>query len=227
MAKASELSIRLSEIFRRSTLGTGWYVIREDDDCPLPDAPTAILAALITAGACSVGHSGMYEPITRATALPQGCMYQMLSEYGFGGLPERSWLFGARAVRHALYLLDIGQPRRLLSGETSIPTVSQLAKEWDEFTDCDRLIRVGASLGALRWMNYRYLPGAQPSDRDSQFEPITLPIQRSQADPPPGVDPFLVDPLIRDGFFWVAEQTFVRDSAGSYRLTPDGNLTPD
>ncbi len=219
--------MRLSEIFRRSTLGTGWYVIREDDDCPLPDAPTAILAAVIAAGACSVGHSGMYEPITRATALPGGCMYQMLSEYGFGGLPERSWLFGASAVRHVLHLLDIGQARRLLSGETSMPTVSQLAKEWDEVTHSDRLTRVGASLGALRWMNYPYLPGARASDRDGHFEPITLPIQWSQADAPPGVNPYLVDPLIRDGFFWTAEQTYVRDSTGSYRLTPDGNLTPD
>jgi hypothetical protein len=209
--------MKQSDIFRRSSLGTGWYVIREDEGCPLFYAPTAILDAVIAAGACSVGHSGMYEPTTRATALPQGCMYEKLSSYGFLGLQEGSWLFGATAIRHVLRLLDIGQPRRLLSGETSIPTVSQLTKEWHEFTHCDRLIRVGASLGALRWMNY---------DRHGHFEPITLPIQWSEADRPPGVEPRWIDPLIRDSFFWVAEQTYVSDSTGNYHLTPDGNLTP-
>jgi hypothetical protein len=104
--------------------------------------------------------------------------------------------------------------------------VSQLAKDWDEFTRCDRLIRVGASVGALTWMDYPYLRGSRASDRDGHFEPIALPIQWSRADAPPGVDPWLVDPLVRDGSFWIAEQTFVRDCTGRYRLTPDGNLTP-
>lgn len=209
--------MKLSDIFRRSGLGTGWYVIREDEECPLPDGPTTILDAVITAGACSVRHSGMYQATTQATALPQGCIYEKISKYGFAGLPEGSWLFGARAARHVLRLLDIGQPQRLLSGETSIPTVSQLAKEWDEFAHRARLVRVGESLGALRWMNY---------DREGRFEPVELPVQWSQADVPPGVKPGFFDPLFRDSFFWVGESTFVSDATGSYHLTPDGGLTP-
>jgi hypothetical protein len=62
----------LSEVLHRSDLGTGWYVVREDADCLAPDLPTAIFSAAIAAGACSVGHGGLYEPTTRATALPGG-----------------------------------------------------------------------------------------------------------------------------------------------------------
>lgn len=211
--------MRLSEVFHRSDLGTGWYVIREDDNCLLPDMPTAVLSAVIAAGACAVGHSGLYEPVTRATALPGGCMYQMLVEYGFGGLPERSWLFGARAVRHVLRLLDLEQPRRRLSGEVDIPTIDELSREWEGFAQQDRLAKIGASLGALAWMDYDNLPGSRKSEPHGHFEPITMPI-------PPGIGGSSFDPRFRDDWFWRNELTTVRDSTGKYMLTPDGNLTP-
>ncbi len=43
----------------------------------------------------------------------------MVGEYGFGGLPERSWVIGARPLRHIMRLLDLSQPRRRLSGTPS------------------------------------------------------------------------------------------------------------
>jgi hypothetical protein len=140
------VSMTVSEIFRRSTLGTGCYVIRDDEDCGIPDAATTIWDAVIAAGACSVGHSGMYEAIERATALPGGYIYEMVAKYGFGGLPERSWVLGARSLRHIMRLLDLSQPHRRLSGETSIPCLSELTDEWNEFAHRDRLSRVEASL---------------------------------------------------------------------------------
>jgi hypothetical protein len=55
--------------------------------------------------------------------------------------------------------------------------VSQLAEEWDDFSHQDRLTRVAASLAALTWMNYDYLPGSRASDGNGHFEPVTLPIR--------------------------------------------------
>lgn len=218
--------MRMSEILRRSGLGTGWYIIREDHNCPLPYAPGEIFDAIIAAGACCVTHSGMYQRTASATALPGGCMYELGEAYGFGGMPARSWLFGARAVRHVLRLLDISQPGRLLSGEKSIPTMSPLDREWNDFTQQARLSRVGASLGALAWMRYAQLPGSRESEPDGMFEPLTLPVQWTEADAPPEVKRSWIDPRIRDGFFWTAESTTVIDSEGQYTLTPDGKLTP-
>ena len=110
----------VSEIFQAFTLGTGCYIIRNDEDCGLPDAAATILDAVIAAGACSVVHSGMYDAIrSERRRCPGGCIYEMVGEYGFGGLPERSWVIGARPLRHIMRLLDLSQPRRRLSGTPS------------------------------------------------------------------------------------------------------------
>src|SRR5260370_33225276 len=94
----------------------------------------------------------MYMPTTRAIALPGGCMFEMVGRYGFLGLPERTWVLGARPLRQIMRLLDLSQPRRRLSGETSILTVPELTEEWDAFTYRDRFTRIGECLGALEWM---------------------------------------------------------------------------
>jgi hypothetical protein len=127
-------------------------------------------------------------------------------------------------------LLGLEQPRRRLSGETSIPAMSDLVTEWDDFAHQDRLTRVGQSLGVLRSMLMREDLG-DPSTGGS-FEPILLPAAWSTEEPPPGVSPsntvsHMFDPRIKDSWFWVAEWTSVHDSTGSYQLTPDGELEPN
>jgi hypothetical protein len=222
----------VSALFRRSNLGVGWYVIREDINCELPDPVTAVYAAVISAGACSVSHGGMFQSTRCATALPGGCIYEKISGYGFGGLPDRTWIHGARALRHVMRLLDFEQPRKRLSGEAeaSIPPISELVTEWDDFAHQDRLTRIGKSLGILRGMLMRADLGDPLAA--SNFEPIVLPAAWSVEEPPPGVAPSdtvscMFDPRIKDSWFWVNEWTSVRYSTGNSRLTPDGELKPN
>ena len=224
-------SKRFSGIFRRSNLGTGCYIIRDDDGCDLPDAETVIHAAVVAGGAATVSHSGMFQSTQRATALPGGFMYEMVGKYGFGGLPERAWVFGPTALRHILRLIDVAQPSRLLASEESIPDLRQLTDEWTAFAATDRLTRVSASLGALAAVAGRNLSNERLTP---QAEPISLPTPWSTANPPPddnksGAGTYsqsMFDPRISDSFFWKAETTSVHDSAGSWILAADGSLTP-
>lgn len=52
-------SMPISEIVRRSSLGTGCYVIRDED------IATRILDAVVEAGACAVGHDAVFDQIVR------------------------------------------------------------------------------------------------------------------------------------------------------------------
>lgn len=212
--------IKVSDVLRRSGLGTGWYVVRDDGNHP--DIQWTIVDALTGAGACAVQHSGMFQSTTMAIAFPGGCLYQVISTYGFGGLQEGMWLFGPAAIRQVFRILGYEQPTRKLSGETIIPTVSELQATWEEFAAQEQLERVGLSLGALVWMRMQWLPYGRKSQPD-HFEPIKLPIRWSRTNPPPG--PFSpMDPQDSDAMFWTAESTTVRGKTGTYRLKPDGEM---
>jgi TPR repeat protein len=212
--------LKVSDFLRRSGLGKGWYVVRDDGD--YPEIDWTIVDALIGAGACAVQHSGMFESTTMAIAFPGGCLYQVISTYGFGGLQEGMWLFGPAAIRQVFRILGYKQPTRKLSGETAIPTVSELQASWEEFAAQEQLERVGLSLGALVWMRMPWLQYGRKSKPD-HFEPIKLPIQWSRTNPPPG--PFSpMDPQDSDAMFWTAESTTVHDATGTYRLRADGEM---
>ena len=144
-------SVPIAEIVRRSTLGTGCYVIRDED------IAARILDAVVQAGACAVGHDAMYDLVVRGTALPGGFIYEVVATYGFGGLPERSWVVGARPLRHIMRVLGWTQPRHRLSGEEAIPTLSELVDEWEEFASRDLNTRIQASLAALHRMGCGYV----------------------------------------------------------------------
>lgn len=152
-------SVPISEIVRRSTLGTGCYVIRDDD------VAARILDAVVRAGACAVGHSAMYDRIERGTALPGGFIYEVVATYAFGGLPQRSWVVGARPLRHIMRLLGPSQPRHRLSGEETIPTLSELVNEWEEFARRDLNTRIQVSLAAMASMGCDYVS----IDDDGQY----------------------------------------------------------
>jgi len=144
-------SVPIAEIVRRSTLGTGCYVIRDED------IAARILDAVVRAGACAVGHDAMYDRIERGTALPGGFIYEVVLNYGFGGLPQRSWVVGARPLRHIMRLLGYAQPPHRLSGEATIPTLSEIADEWEAFARRDLVSRIQASLAALHRMGCGYV----------------------------------------------------------------------
>jgi hypothetical protein len=144
-------SMPIAEIVRRSTLGTGCYVIRDED------IAARILDAVVRAGACAVGHDAMYDRIERGTALPGGFIYEVVLTYGFGGLPQRSWVVGARPLRHIMRLLGWTQPRHRLSGEETIPSLSELVGEWEEFAHLDLNTRIQASLAAMDRMGCWYV----------------------------------------------------------------------
>lgn len=219
-----------SSIFRRSNLGIGCYIVRNDEACALPNAEAAIRHALIAGGAVTVRHSGMFQPIQRATALPGGYLYEMVSQYGFGGLPERAWIFGPTALRQVLRLIDVPQPTRRLAAEESIPDIAQLRDEWAAFAETDHLTRIGASLGALAAVSARTFAKGRLTPNT---EPVLLPTPWSTANPPPddresGASTYahsMFDPRICDSFFWKAETTSVHDSTGDWILAPDGTLT--
>ena len=214
--------MKVSDVLRRSGIGTGWYVIRDDGD--FPDVQWAIVDALIGSGACAVQHSGMFQSTTMAIAFPGGCLYQVISTYGFFGLQEGMWFFGPTAIRHVFRLLGYDQPKRRLSGETSIPPVSELQASWEEFAAREQLEKVGLSLGALVWMRMPRLPYGRNAQPD-HFDPIALPIRWSRENPPPA-RLSLMDPHDSDCMFWTAESTTVQDASGTYRLRPDGGMVP-
>lgn len=215
--------MKVSDLFRRSDLGKGWYVIREDGY--YPDLPWTLVDALISSGACAIQHSGMFESTTMAIGLPGGYRYQVISTYGFGGLQEGMWLFGPTAIRQVFRFLGYEQPKRKLSGETTIPAESDLKASWEEFTSQPRLEKVGRSLGALVWMRMPWLPDGRRSKPD-RFESIALPMQWSGSNPPPGRF-HLMNPQCSDSMFWTAESTTVHDATGTYTLRADGQLIPE
>ncbi len=222
--------VTVANLFKRSQLGPGCYIVRNDCDSALPDADKRIVRELIRAGVCAVSHWGLYEPVRRVTALPGGCFFEMVRRYAFMDLPERSWVLGPRPLRHILRLLGIRQPRNRLSGEVSVPPIDELADEWDSYTSLDRLSRIGASLGSLSAVMAREL-GAPPP---SFWNPIELPVKWSIENPPAGISPsdaaaeplYMFDPRIADAWFWRNEVTAVEDSTGMWLLRPDGELTP-
>lgn len=88
-----------------------------------------------------------------------------MATYAFGGLPQRSWVIGARPLRHIMRLLGLTQPRHRLSGEETIPTSSELVGEWQEFASRDLNTRIQASLVALDRMGCGYVS----IDDDGQY----------------------------------------------------------
>jgi hypothetical protein len=218
-----------SGILRRSSLGDGCYLVRNDEASVPPHADVEVYRAVVASGACAVRHSGMFQSTHEATALPGGYMYEMIGRHGFRALPERSWVFGPRAVRHILRLLDVPQPTRLLATEESAPEPAELADEWAAFAASDQLERIGASLGALASVTRRRL---QDERLTSDTEPIKLPTPYSTDNPPSdetdsrsaGYASHMFDPRFSDAFFWRAETTYVYDSTGSWILSPDGTL---
>lgn len=208
--------MKVSDVLRRSSLGIGWYVIKEDGNWDGYE----VVGALMEAGACAVRHSGMFQPTIQAIGFPGGFFYEVVGSYGFFGLGQGMWLCGPTAVRQVFRLLNLDQPTRRLSGETDIPSTADLILSWEEFATREELEKVGLSLGALAWMKYdrRAAPG--------QFEPISLPIPWSSENPPPGKRSDLMHPRQCDSFFWTAEETVVEDRSGTYELRPDGRMTP-
>lgn len=63
-------------------------------------------------------------------------------------------------------LLGWAQPRRCLSGEESIPSLSELVDEWAEFAGLDLDTRIQASLAALDQMGCQY---TSINDDDGQY----------------------------------------------------------
>lgn len=220
-----------SGIFRRSSLGDGCYLVRNDETSVPPHADMEVYRAVVDSGGCAVRHSGMFQSTHEAIALPGGYTYEMIGRYGFRALPERTWAFGPRAVRHILRLLDVPQPTRLLATEESAPDPAELADEWAAFAASDQLERIGASLGALASVTRRRM---QDERLTPKTEPITLPTPYSTDSPPPaetdshstGYVSHMFDPRVSDAFFWKAETTSVHDSTGSWILSPDGTLKP-
>lgn len=149
--EADTESVPISDIVRRSTLGTGRYVVRDYETAQ------KILDVVVRAGACAVGHDAMYDQIVRGTALPGGFIYEVVATYAFGGLPRRSWVVGARPLRHIMRLLGWTQPRHRLSGEETIPDLTELVEEWEEFARRDLNTRIQASLAALNSMGCGYV----------------------------------------------------------------------
>ena len=204
----------LSDLFRRSKFGTGWWVVKDDE------AAMGVVVELIDAGACSVAHGGMFDDTTRAIAIPGGCLYEVVSSYGFFGPQPKTWIFGPTALRQVLRLLDGDQPRRRLSGENTIPTIADLTTDWDRFIHQDTLTKVGASLGALAWMRY----GGRAKDPE-QFHPIPLPITATwDSRPADVVHP--MDPRLADTMFWTAQTTTVDTSKGRFSLNATGTMEP-
>nr|CRL68250.1 hypothetical protein CPGR_00800 [Mycolicibacterium malmesburyense] len=99
--------LTLGSVFKRSQLGPGCYIVRNDSDSALQDADKRIVSELILTGACAVSHWGMHQPVRRVTALPGGCFFEMVRRYAFMDLPERSWVLGPRPLRHILRLLGM------------------------------------------------------------------------------------------------------------------------
>jgi hypothetical protein len=218
-------TVPVSAIFRRSTLGPGSNIIRDDEGCAIPYvAAETILDAVITEGACAVRHGGMFDKTEQATALPGGYIYEIVSKYSSRGLPERSWVIGIRAIRHIMRLLDFIAPVKPLSGESQVPTDAELIAEWDEFANRERLARIGASLGALDSMKESG-SGRERNLDNGHYEPITLPIGQSTANPPSGPNSNVFDPRIADGMYWTMYQTTVEDAYGRYKLECNGKLT--
>lgn len=215
-----EYRMKVSDVLRRSTLGTGWYAVRRNGDSDGDE----IRGALIEAGACAVQHSGMFESIVLAIGFPGGCLYEVVLGYGFLDLQEGTWIFGPSAVRQVFRILDFGQPTRLLSGEAAIPTRAEVAANWDDFAGQDRLDRIGLSLGALVWMKMPWLKCGRSANPD-HFEPIRLPIEWSRDKPPPDCESPMTDPRCNDSMYWTSENTCVIDVTGAYHLDPDGTLT--
>ena len=84
--ESSNEAMPISEIVRRSTLGTGCYVIRDEDIAAM------ILDAVVRAGACAVAHNAVFDQIVRGTALPGGFIYEVVATYAFGVCPgDRGW----------------------------------------------------------------------------------------------------------------------------------------
>lgn len=219
-------AVPVSRIFRRSTLGPGTYLVRNDEKCTIPyDAAETILDAAIEHGACLVRHSGMFDKTEQATALPGGYIYEIVSKYSRRGLPQRCWVIGTRAVRHIMRLLDFRAPLKPLPGELHVPTDAELVAEWADFANRDRLARIGASLGALDVM----MQSARDRDRNlnnGYYEPITLPIESSTAKPQPRTHSMRFDPHTPDGPFWTMYTTTVADAFGTYDLKSSGELVP-
>lgn len=219
-------AVPISRIFRRSTLGPGTYLVRDDEKCIIPyDAAETILDTAIEHGACLVRHSGMFDKTEQATALPGGYLYEVVSKFSRRGLPERCWVIGTRAVRHVLRLLDFSGPLQPLPEEEHVPADAELVAEWDEFASRDRLARIGASLGALNAMTQ----SARDCDRNLKngyYEPITLPIEPSTAKPQPRTRHNTFDPRTPDGPFWTMYTTIVADAYGTYELKSSGELEP-
>lgn len=217
------VAVPITKLFKRSTLGLGSYVIREDEKCAIPyEAPQTILDAVITNGACVVRHSGMFDKTEQATALPGGYIYEVVSKYSSRGLPERTWVIGTTAVRHIMRLLDFSAPVKLLPGESHVPADAELISEWDEFASREQLSRIGASLGALHtFKEARY---ARDKDlHNGLYEPVTLPVGQT-AESQPSRPGSMFDPRRADSAFWTMYSTRVRTASGTYELHSDGKL---
>lgn len=219
-------AVPVSRIFRRSALGPGSYLIRNDAKCIIPYvAAETILDAAIEQGACLVHHSGMFDKTEQATALPGGYIYEIISKYSRRGLPERCWVIGTRAVRQVMRLLDFSAPAQPLPEEAHVPTDVELVAEWDEFANLDRLARIGASLGALDAMKQSG-SGRDRNLKNGYYEPISLPIEPSMAKAQSRTNYNRFDPRTPDGPFWTMYTTTVADVLGTCELKSSGELEP-
>jgi len=203
----------VSDLFRRSTMAKGAYLIRDDERCVLGEgAEYAVLEAAVAAGACCVCRSGMFMSTQRCAAIPGGFIYQMASRYSPRNLPERSWVVGVRAVRHVIHLLEFAQPTRLLPAEDAVPGAAALQSEWHEFAASPVLERIGASVGAMLAVKNRQNGELGP------LEPVQFPVEmETRSRNIDGFDKY---------WFWSMSDVEVQDKEGSWILSPNGQLTP-
>ncbi|MBL7262079.1 hypothetical protein [Paractinoplanes lichenicola] len=119
-----------TQFFRKSSMGPGVYALRGADT----SAADRVEKTLRTAGLEIAERNTYREPVLHAAALPGGAMFRVVHGFGFGGMPMRLWVIGARPLRHVLRLLAVDQPVRRLSGEEgALPRIEELEAEWARF----------------------------------------------------------------------------------------------
>ncbi|MGK5679750.1 hypothetical protein [Actinoplanes sp. URMC 104] len=196
----------VAAVFPEASIGTGVFALRPSEQL---DADR-LEKTLRTAGIWFVERNSHPEPLIRAAAVPGGGVHRVVLGYGFGGMPEKLWVIGPRALRHVLRLLEVDQPPQRLPGEDGdIPTLDQLAAEWDRFARLPVEAQVGAS---VPWLS---LTGRANLEEVRSAPPLTFPVPA----PPPGARREL-GPRVR-GWFWTQPLEAVGPTERR-RVTADG-----